>query len=330
MLSVISVMAQDRRVVLVTVDGYRWQELFGGADSVLINTPKFGNVDMMKRNYWRTTQEERRRALMPFVWDYIAHNGLMLGDRWAGCRMSVTNHMWFSYPGYSEIVCGHADDKRVNSNNAVPNPNVSLFEVANNMPSYKDSVLIFGSWGRFTDIFNEGRSHLPVNANYRHALTDKPTAVEKAIDRVEELCPKYWEEERFDFITHAYALEAMRTRHPKLVFIGYGDTDEWAHAGNYRLYLDAAHSVDTYLRELWELIESDPFYRGRTTVIVTCDHGRGDTTLDAWRNHGYDTPHSDQTWLMAFGCGVPAKGVVSSGEYFTRQIAPAIEKMLGE
>ncbi len=38
----------ERKVVLVTVDGYRWQELFGGADSMLINAKQFGNVKMMK------------------------------------------------------------------------------------------------------------------------------------------------------------------------------------------------------------------------------------------------------------------------------------------
>ncbi len=319
----------EQKVVLITVDGYRWQELFGGADSVLINEKQFGEVELMKGDYWKADPVERRNALMPFTWDYIAKNGIIIGDRNQGCTMDVTNKMWFSYPGYNEDLCGHADDERITSNDPFPNPNVTVFEAANNTDEYKNSVLCFGSWDRFIEIFNEKRSGLEVNAHYRHAMSKTPTEREKYLDKLQEACPKYWDGERFDFLTHEYALEAMRSRHPKLMFIGYGDTDEWGHAGNYRLYLDAAHSTDAYLKELWELIQSDPFYKDQTTVIVTCDHGRGDTDINALRDHGEETAHSGQTWLMAFGKGIPAKGVLTSGQYYNAQIAPTIAKLLG-
>lgn len=321
--------AQQRRVILVTVDGYRWQELYGGADSAIINNPKFGNVSKMKASYWRATPEERRHALMPFTWDFIAKNGVMIGDRHAGCTMDVTNKMWYSYPGYNEDLCGFADDKHVNSNDAIPNNNVSVLEVANKSSQYKNSVLAFGSWDRFIEILNEKKSGLEVNADYRPSMSPNPTEREKYLDKLQRRCPQYWEGERFDFLTHEYALEAMKSRHPKVVFIGYGDTDEWAHSGNYRLYLDAAHTTDDFLRELWDYVQSDPFYKDQTTIIVTCDHGRGDTTETAWRDHGHDTPHSSQTWLMAFGSGIPAKGILKGGSYYNNQIAPTVAKLLG-
>ncbi len=324
-----AVMKAEQKVVLITVDGYRWQELFGGADPVLIHMSKFGNVGLMKQNYWKETPEERRKALMPFTWGFIANNGVIIGDRNQGCTMDVTNKMWFSYPGYNEDLCGHADDEHITSNDAIPNPNVTVFEAANNTKTYKNSVLCFGSWERFIEIFNEKRSGLEVNAKYRHAMSKNPTDREKYIDKLQEACPKFWDGERFDFLTHEYALEAMRSRHPKVVYIGYGDTDEWGHEGNYRLYLDAAHSTDAYLKELWELIQSDPFYKDQTTVIVSCDHGRGDTDVNAWRDHGQNTPNSGQTWLMAFGKGIPAKGVLTSGQYYNSQIAPTVAKLLG-
>lgn len=320
----------EQKVVLITVDGYRWQELFEGADSVLVNAKQFGNVKIMKDSYWHgDTPEERRQALMPFTWDFIAKNGTILGNRNLGCKMDVTNKMWFSYPGYNEDLCGHPDDENIHSNDAIPNPNMTVFEVANNTAEYRNKVLAFGSWARFIEIFNEKRSGLEINANYRHSMSKNPTEREKYLDKLQELCPKYWEQERFDFFTHEYAMEAMRSRHPRLVFIGYGDTDEWAHAGNYRLYLDAAHNTDAFLKEIWEFIQTDPFYKDQTTVIVTCDHGRGDVDINAWRDHGPYTPHSSQTWLMAFGKGIPAKGVLSKGEYYNNQIAPTVAKLLG-
>ena len=129
-----------RRVVFVTVDGYRWQELFSGADSLLI-----GNNEQLKANYWKTTAEERRSLLMPFTWSEIARNGLMIGNRWKGCRMQVKNKMQFSYPGYNELLCGHPDDEQINTNNPVWNPNVSILEIANNTDRYKGKVLIFNT-----------------------------------------------------------------------------------------------------------------------------------------------------------------------------------------
>ena len=87
-----------QRVIFVTVDGYRWQEVFSGADSLLI-----GNNEQLKKNYWKTTPEERRALLMPFTWSKIAHDGLLIGNRWKGCRMQVKNKMQFSYPGYNEL-----------------------------------------------------------------------------------------------------------------------------------------------------------------------------------------------------------------------------------
>lgn len=329
MLLLPSAMFAQHRVIVVMVDGYRWQELYRGADSLLVNDKELGDTGMMTHDFWRSTADERRKTLMPFTWSHIAQNGIMIGDRDKGCRMSVTNNMWFSYPGYNESMCGYADDENIRSNDAVDNPNRTVFEMAANTPQYKGKVLVFGSWARFMEIFNEKRSGLEVNAGYRHSLTSQPTARERYIDKLQDATPRYWEEERFDVITHEYAVEAMKTRHPELMFVGYGDTDEWAHAGNYRLYLEAAHTVDGFLKELWETAESDPFYKGKTTFLVLCDHGRGSSEAKGWFHHGREIPGSNQTWLMAYGAGIPAKGVLTSGEYHNNQVAPTIASLLG-
>ena len=122
----------QNRVIVVMIDGLRWQEVFRGADSALVNNKEFGNVDMMKADFWRATGDERRKALMPFTWEHIAKSGVMIGNRDKGCNMSVANGMWFSYPGYSETLCGYADDANINSNDPVDNPNKTVFEIANN------------------------------------------------------------------------------------------------------------------------------------------------------------------------------------------------------
>ncbi len=82
---------------------------------------------------------------------------------------------------------------------------------------------------------------------------------------------------------HHAMLDYMHVRKPRVMFIGYGETDEWAHSGRYDMYLRSAKQVDAFLRELWSRVQADSQYRDRTTLIVTTDHGRGYGA--AWRDH---------------------------------------------
>src|SRR5690606_30023161 len=73
---------QTHNVVLITLDGLRWQELFGGADESLMNS-EFGGIKgeaALRKRFWRDTPEERREALMPFFWNVIAREGIVYGD----------------------------------------------------------------------------------------------------------------------------------------------------------------------------------------------------------------------------------------------------------
>ena len=64
---------KTRNVFLVMSDGLRWQEVFTGADERLIHKDYGVTNDKLARaNYWRDTPEERRKALMPFVWSTVA------------------------------------------------------------------------------------------------------------------------------------------------------------------------------------------------------------------------------------------------------------------
>src|SRR5579883_1140638 len=113
---------KTRNVLLVTTDGLRWQEVFGGADRALLNREKGGVVDLLALStaFNRDTPEERREALMPFFWRTIARQGQVFGNAEAGETVKVTNGRNFSYPGYNELFTGWADP-RIDSNNKVAN-----------------------------------------------------------------------------------------------------------------------------------------------------------------------------------------------------------------
>src|SRR5262245_47071359 len=101
-------------IIVVTLDGFRWQELFTGADEALVNLkdPKSGgarDLPDLRRRYWKDTPEDRREAIMPFFWGTIAKKGQVFGNPARKAAARITNGLKFSYPGYSEMFCGFAD-----------------------------------------------------------------------------------------------------------------------------------------------------------------------------------------------------------------------------
>ena len=56
-----------QNVVLITLDGVRWQEVFNGADNSLINNTDFvKKPEQLKTQFWAKTANERQQLLMPF------------------------------------------------------------------------------------------------------------------------------------------------------------------------------------------------------------------------------------------------------------------------
>lgn len=324
--------SSTEKVVLVTLDGLRWQELFSGADSLLIGHEDYvSDAASLEEKFWRETPKERREALLPFIWKSVAEIGTIHGNRNYGSKVNLTNGMVFSYPGYNEILTGKADDERINSNDKINNPNVTILEKLNRSTAYKDKVAAFGSWDVFPYIINEQRSGVPVNAGFENAEDENLTDIEQFLNRVQPHTPSPWGSVRLDMFTHNYALEYMKKNHPDIVYIAYGETDDFAHNGNYQAYLNSAHSTDAFLKELWSYTQEDPYYKGTTTFIVTTDHGRGTQPLDTWRSHGSDVEGADQVWLMMYGHQAGKQGEVNREEQlYSTEVVRKIKAIVGE
>src|SRR5699024_7142850 len=99
---------KTKNLVLILIDGYRWQELFNGANYDLLTNPKYNSNDSTQRikKYWAATPQERRTKLMPFTWNYIAKYGQIYGNRKLGNKVGVKNPYWISYPGRTEVLSG--------------------------------------------------------------------------------------------------------------------------------------------------------------------------------------------------------------------------------
>ena len=285
-------------------DGLRWQEVFRGADSALI----FGRSKYwrripadVQREFWRSTSEERRKALMPFVWSTIAREGTLIGDRDAGSVMRVTNGLNFSYPGYNELLTGYPDP-RIDKNSYGPNPNVTVFEWLNRRSEFRGRVAAVGAWDVYEDIFNRKRSGIAMHSSRKEPLDER---------------------------SQAAALRFLNENQTRALFVAYVETDDAAHNGRYDDFLSAAHAVDRNLASLWAAVQAHPSYRGRTTLIVTTDHGRGRTGRD-WTDHGKDVAGADETWIAMIGPEIPAVGLVRpSAAVANAQVAATVAAALG-
>ena len=320
-----------RNVLFVSTDGLRWQEVFRGADAAMMNKEFGGVPDAAKLHeaFWAETPEARRERLMPFFWSTLAKEGQIHGNRDEGCACDVTNGKWFSYPGYSEFLCGHAD-ARITTNKPIPNPNVNVLEWLLTRPGFEGKVFAVNAWQVMPAILNAARSKLPM---WTAGLPSEPGIRTPRIAELERMMadiPSPWPDEHFDaFVFHA-AMDVIETRRPRVLYVNFGETDEWAHARRYDHYLTTANRVDRWIRELWEKMQLLEQYRGTTTLIVTTDHGRGETPED-WTSHNEKIPHSGEWWAGILGPDTLALGQGKGCAPVTQsQIAATIAAVLGE
>jgi hypothetical protein len=319
-------------VLIVMTDGFRWQEMFRGADASLL-TPKGywdgRNPDPLRHQFLATSFEDRRARLLPFLWGTLIPQGLIYGDLDAGSDAHVTNGFNFSYPGYSETLTGHGD-LRINSNDNKPSPNVTVLEWLNKQPGFEGQVAAFGAWEVIAGVVNAQRCGFPVNVAYDPLHLTPSTPSLDLINTIKAESSRVWDDESFDAPTFHTALEHLKLRKPRVMFLSLGETDDWAHAGNYGEYLLSAHRFDADLAQLWNTVQSIPEYRGNTNLIVLTDHGRGSGSED-WKDHGQGIPSSRNIWIAMLGPGIPAHGIERDSMPVTQsQIAATAALLLGQ
>jgi len=305
--------ADDRNVILVTLDGVRTQELFAGMDAAIAaDDARSGaeDIEATRKRYWRATPEERRAALMPWFWQTLAPSGMVLGNQARGSRVTVRNSMWFSYPGYSEILTGQPQPD-VKSNDLVRYPHRTVLDyVQSQLGLTPTEVAQIGSWDGFKMAASRSDGTFFMNGAFESvpAPLNTPEMDQLAALRRQVIEP--WAESSNDTLTFRLALAYLRKHQPRVLWLGLGQSDDWAHARRYDLVLEYLHLADTHLAELWRTLQSLDRYRDRTTLIITTDHGRGRTPVD-WIDHDTGLQGSQDIWLAIMGPDTPALGEVS-------------------
>ncbi len=278
-----------RSVVLVTIDGVRWEDVFLGVDPRLAHGSALAAL-------------EQPFALMPETKALVDGGGVALGGGGVGCGIvAPTNPGVLSLPGYDEMLGGRTTACETNDCPRVVAPTV-LDAAAQRG---KGPVGSIDSWGKLARAASNGGSDVFLSAG----RSDWPTRPENAVIETELALaaadPPFpgHGNYRNDFHTERLALAYLASRHPRLLHVGLGDTDEYGHRGDYPAYVRAIRGADRFIAEVATLAAAE---RIPTTVIVTTDHGRD----VFFRDHGKAFPLSKRSFVLAFGDGVEHGGNV--------------------
>jgi hypothetical protein len=126
------------------------------------------------------------------------------------------------------------------------------------------------------------------------------------------------------------ARQLMRQVAPSLLWITMHDIDI-AHAGAYSLYIDGIRRTDRLCSELWNTIQKEPEYAGKTTLFVLPDFGR-DSDSEAggngFQHHRTGDTLSRTTWMLVAGPGI-REGVVFDRALESTDLVPTLGSMLG-
>jgi hypothetical protein len=298
------------RVVLVTIDGVRWQDVFDGGDPSLAHDHQldaFADPD----------------ALVPRLRE-LGARGIALGAGTDGCGVVRTHGTSnISLPGYLELLSGRATSCRSNACARIDTPTI----LDDARRSGIERVASISSWETLERAATHGSEGVLVAAGARPWPVSTATELAMLSDRGMQLGPfpapggAY----RPDSATTAIALAYLRAESPQLLHVGLGDTDEWAHRGRYDEYLDALHDADAFVGDVVDWLDHEGLL-DVTTILVTTDHGRGRD----FRSHGAALPESRRTFLIAAG-----RGVTSAGERCARHdvelpdIGASIRTLLG-
>jgi hypothetical protein len=304
-------LATGDRLVLVTLDGSRIEEMFGGLDVEILRStlPKGAPVesDPTYRRFYAGSPEARRRNLMPFFWDVLmTRHGSIAGNRRLKSTVTLTNSHRFSYPSYSELLTGEIDDEVIKSNDRIHNPRTTLLEALKaHLKLSALEVAVFASWDVMNEIVEHTPGALTVNAGYEAFELTWPGAGE--LNRLQFETPTPWNNVRHDAYTFGLAMTHLRAAKPRVLHLALGETDDWSHDGRYDRTLEAYARNDNQLRELWTWLQSQPEYRDRTHILITTDHGRGRTVAD-WRHHGADVVGAEDVWMAFVSPRFSARG----------------------
>lgn len=299
-------------VVIVTFDGVRPRDLFDGPDREMLAAQSALSV------------ATRPGPAMPYFVNELGPSGAFVGRPGVGEAMTLANPIGVSLPGYQSMFAGRATFCFSNECGAFAGGGLfGHLRDALDLPD--DEIAMFASWQGLCDgIGATGHVDATCGADDIRALWRRRIGAE---DPGRQEPPDSIDQAVFEL-----AIERLRGGRrrglPTLLYVALDETDGTGHAGDYLGHLATLDRYDAWLRELDEVIRQHESAGRAVTLIVSTDHGRG--SGEAWDEHRWNVPGSQDVWLFARGPEVVAAGAVPTRRPYTlAAIRPTIERLMG-
>ena len=306
----------NSNVILITLDGVRWQEFFNGSDSLLsknISSEYYGHA-------------------FPLFWEKYSHQSAIYGHHKSGSPMS-TNAVPVSLPGYKSIFLGHDHDCDDNSCGRVQSETFPE-RLIHELNLDKLQVAGFASWGKIDQALEQNVGTIFINTNISDADDGTVDPVMDSLNVLQKSDPPQgWGGARRDIYTWAHSMHYLKKHRPRFLYIGLDDSDEYAHMRQYENYLASLRQYDQWIDQLMRLLKTMGEYGENTTVFISTDHGRGKRKMwhghanFSWNLHLYTGKH---IWCVILGSKIQPLGIVKNVREKSHQsIRPTVEILFG-
>jgi hypothetical protein len=303
-------------VILVVLDGVRWQEVFSGVDPVLAASHHAGPV-------------RDARTLLPSLYAALDTRGAAVGAPGHGV-IAASGPNFVSLPGYTEIFGGRSPD-HCRDNGCAGASGPTIVDALRDRSRRDSDVAVIASWAPIGRAATAGSSRFVLSAGRQDVvggqfLTEDPEA-RRVLEDGARADPRPGHDSfRPDRFTADLALRYLEIWRPTFLFVGLGEPDEYAHDDDYRGYLGSLRAADAFFGRLFATLDRMGDRGRRSLVLVTADHGRGRD----YRDHGASRPESARVWLLAFGGPVHAQGFVEGPRpRRLADVAPTIRQVVG-
>jgi hypothetical protein len=132
-----------------------------------------------------------------------------------------------------------------------------------------------------------------------------------------------------DELTFFMTREVMRKFAPRLLVVVLSDV-EAAHFGSYGMHVAGIRTADRLAWQLWQEVEANEAYRGKTTMVILPEFGRDPdgSSTNGFFNHRANEDSTRDTWMVALGAGVEQTGVVERAIHHV-DVCPTLAGLLG-
>ena len=132
-----------------------------------------------------------------------------------------------------------------------------------------------------------------------------------------------------DELTFFMTREIMRKFTPRLVVVVFSDV-EAAHFGSYSLHTSGIRTADRLTHQLWQEVEANAAYKGKTTMVVLPEFGRDPdgSNTNGFFNHRANHDSTRDTWMLALGSAVDKPQTVERKIHHV-DFTPTIARLLG-